>query len=714
MGAAADRLLVLPTPKRLTFGTGTLALGDPMRVGMVGECAAPARWLAAQVEELRGRKCALDASPESAPIVLGLLPELRRVGLAPEGRQASAAFTGDLGRAQGYVLEVDAERAVLAAHTEAGLRHAAASLLQLIGPEGIRRARIEDRPDFAFRAADWVLNAEINRWAYERGDGPEATLTRMRRKLDLAARLKFNVVWFDGFGWDTDRAPGYAQFVRTLAREARARGIRLAHAGYGGGYGFAYQRSPLYRARYMGHAYENRRPWPDGERYDCIGEPGYPDSRHHGTCLANAALQDAKLAELTGFVAACEPGLLYIHDIDTGRWEPAMRGWMQRCDECRARWPNDDPAAEDGMAGAYVTWFARVVAAVNAVASADGDYQAERDCEIAFVGPVYSIASEPDADWEAQCRYFATISRLLGPAANVQFGFREQLVGENGRPRLAEIAAALDAVGHGHGVFVVSFCGGDAYYNDQPVAPAPALNRYFLGARTAYVVNFGGAAEPAQMVAAQFAWNTDAPGAVPITSDYTEALAQLEAARDGTLRPPEIYGPGGLIERACELLYGPEAGPLLARVFGAERPEDWPVVAAWPSFSRELRRLEARAEFDPQTRAEHWRSRGAATKRAAALVDRALEGSLPDATRCDLSWLQARMDLHAAMCTLLADTWTVAGAPQAAGAAVAAWGEFAERLRVAFPAECVDPLCGDIGAALELSEALRDLTGALA
>lgn len=48
------------------------------------------------------------------------------------------------------------------------------------------------------------------------------------------------------------------------------------------------------------------------------------------------------------------------------------------------------------------------------------------------------------------------------------------------------------------------------------------------------------------------------------------------------------------------------------------------------------------------------------------------------------------------------------------GAAAAAWRESVERLRVAFPTECVDPLCGDVGAALELFEALRDLTGALA
>ncbi len=633
---------VIPSPKLLTSRRGHLPLGERVSIAAAGRAATrPAAWLAGQLEGT------LTDDPAGAAIVLGLLPDLLSAGLAPESWAERDAFASALGREQGYVLSVTPERAVLGALEPAGLFHAAACLLQLAEPEGLRCAEVEDRPDFRFRVANWLLNVEINRWAYERGDGRDATLARLRCKIDLAERLRLNVIWFDGFGWDPHRTPDYAEIVREIARYARERGIRLAHAGYGGGYGFAYQRSALYSAPYMGRAYENRRPWPDGATYDCIGEPSYPESRHHGTCLSNAEMQDAKLAELTEFARACEPGMLYIHDIDSGRLAVAQEGWLQRCDNCRRAWPNDDATAPDGMAGAYAAWFRRMTDAIAPVRSDDDDYQGERDCELVFVGPVYTAATESDEDWDASCRYFETVSRLLGPAPNVQFGIREQLVSDREpRMRVAELAARLDAVGNGHGVFVAAFCGGDGYYSDQPLSPAPALNRYAMGARTIYSVNFGGAAEPAQVLAAEFAWNAEAPGAVEIAGSREEALAQLEASRSGALRPPEIYAPGGLLDEACEALYGPHAGRLVARALRGDGRLHWPIVAIWPSFSREVGKLAEVGSSACSARARYWEARVNATEAAANLVLEAERAqSLTDAQREDLKWLASRLHL---------------------------------------------------------------------
>ncbi len=557
-------------------------------------------------------------------------------------------------------------------------------------------------PSFRLRVADWLLNVEANRWAYERGDGEEATLARMRRKIDLAARLRLNVIWFDGFGWDPHRTPGYAQMVRGLARYARERGIRLAHAGYGGGYGFAYQGSAIYSARYMGRSYENRRPWPEGEVYDCIGEPSYPTSRHHGTCLSNRQMQDAKLAELSEFVRECEPGMLYIHDIDAGRWASAQRGWLQRCDECRRLWPSDDAAAPDGMAGAYAAWFRRLVDAVSAIRSDDGSYHAERDCELAFVGPLYTAASDTDEEWEASCRYFETISRLFCPAPNVEFGIREQMLSDREpRVRVAELAGRLDAVGNGHGVMVIAFCGGDGYYSDQSISSAATLNRYFLGARTLYSVHLGGV-EPAMAIAAQYAWNAEVPGAAKIAGSRAESLAQLAASQSGALRPPEVYAAGGLLEMACRAFYGAEAGPLVAEALSTERA-DWPVVAIWPSFSREVRALSDGRVRDHAERAEHWRARGEVTLAGARTVADALEVATETA-RGDLRWLHARMRLGSEFCELLARAWE-SRASESGGAEVAdAWQALAMHLRDEAPSGYVDPLGGDITGAIEIAE----------
>lgn len=564
-------------------------------------------------------------------------------------------------------------------------------------------------PSFRFRVADWLLNVEINRWAYERGEGREATIALLKRKIDLAARLRLNVIWFDGFGWDPHRTPEYAQTVRGIARYARERGIRLAHAGYGGGYGFTYQGSALYSARYMGRAYENRRPWPHGAVYDCMGEPSYPESRHHGTCLSNAAMQDAKLAELAEFVRECEPGMLYIHDIDAGRLASARTGWLQRCDDCRREWPNDDATAPDGMAGAYAAWFRRIVGAIAPIRSDDGSYDAGRDCELVFVGPLYTSAADSDDDWEASCHYFETISRILGPAPNVQFGIREQLLSDREpRMRVAELAARLDAVGNGHGVFVVAFCGGDGYYSDQPVSPAATLNRYALGARTIHSVNLGGAVEPAQVIAAQFAWNADAPGAVEVAGSRREALAQLAGSRSGTLRPPEVYAPGGMLDAGCELLYGPEAGRLVARALRGDTRGRWPVVAIWPSFSREVGRLTERRGSDLEERARYWEARSHATRTAAGLVALAeVSGGLAEEQRDDLRWLRDRLRLGEAFASALVPALSPdAVVPWEAHWIAEQWQDLAHELRERAAGDFVDPLGGDVMAAIEIAEAL--------
>ena len=702
---------MLPTPRSAQFENGALPLAEPLTIAAVGgdEAARAARWLADQLQSERGVACRPADAPADAQVIIGLLGDLSRVGLADAAWERSTAFATPLGRAQGYVLDVGDERAVLAALTADGLRHAAASALQFTAPGGIRRGHIEDRPDFALRAADWLLNVEINRWAYERGDGREALFARLRRKLDLAARCKLNLVWFDGFGWDPERVPGYAEEVRALARYARERGIRLAHSGYGGGYGFAYQQSELYAAPYMSRAFENRRPWPDGAVYDCIGEVHYEESWHWGTCLSNEGLQDAKLHELTGFVAACEPGLLYIHDIDTGRWQGAAQAWLRRCDECRRRWPSDDATAPDGMAGAYAAWFRRVVDAIGAVVSADGDYRAARDCELVFVGPVYAAADEPDEDWQAECRYFETVSRLFGPAANVQFGVRELLLSEGSRrPRVGELAERLDAVGAGHGVFVVAFCGGDAYYSDQLVSPSPTLDRYSLGARTIYSVHLGGVTEPAQLVAAQYAWNTDAPGAAPVADSQREALAQLDAARSGALCPAEVFGQPGLLERACERLYGSCAGPHLAEVFSATAPEDRPVAMVWYTITREVGRLRSPQEFAAADRAAYWRSRERATAQAGGLVGEALAcDDLAPGTREDLDWLRRCLELGRRLCAGLALAWQALAESRDGAEVGAYWVELAAHIREQFPRDRFEPLGGDIAAAEETAELLR-------
>lgn len=252
---------------------------------------------------------------------------------------------------------------------------------------------------------------------------------------------------------------------------------------------------------------------------------------------------------------------------------------------------------------------------------------------------------------------------------------------------------------------MIAFCGGDGYYSDQPVSPAATLNRYFLGARTIYSVHLGGV-EPAQAVAAQYAWNADAPGAAEIAGGRAEALAQLAASQSGVLRPPEVYGQGGLLEAACGALYGAEAGPLVAEALRGDGAR-WPVVAIWPSFSREVRALSDGRVTDHAERAEHWRARGEVTLSAARKIGDALELA-SETSRDDLRWLHERVRLGSEFCDLLARAWESRASGGGADEVADAWQALAMRLRNEAPSGYVDPLGGDITGAIEIAEGLAN------
>jgi len=716
-GAAAIREAILPTPRRvLCRRAAPFRYDRPPDVAAVdgAGCGIAPAWLA----RMLGSRC--------------------RGG----GAQATFAIDASLPLAAadhdgGYRLTVDASGIAVRARTPGGLLCGAASVAQLVqcagAPGTIPACVIDDRPDVRFRVADWLLNLEINRWGYERGDGRTRLLARLKRKIDQAVRFKLNTVWFDGFGWDADRAPGYAAFVGALSDYARQRHVRLAFAGYGGGYGIAYQKGYMYETPYHGEVFRNRRRYPAGAVYPCVGHPGHPESRTYGTCLANAALQRRKLAELTRFVRACRPGMLYIHDIDAGHFEAARRSWMQRCPACRRRWPSDAMTDPAGAAGAYAAWFRQVAAAVGAVRAPGTGYRGDRDCELLFVGPVYTGVLDADELWERACDYFVLLSRLIGPAANVQFGIREQLVSDAPEPgpRVARLRRRLDAVGHGHGVFVVSFCGGDNFFNDQPVSPAAALQRAFDGARTVYTAGLGALAEPGQVVAAQFGWNGGAPGAPRLWKSRGEALALRSRVVCGAFAPDALYGRRGLLRRACEHLYGKAPAAALARAFALSadpaagaacgygsaaeqrRTRLFPLFCLCGFASGDVARLAAAAAADEGAhgRGLLWRTRETLTARALAYLATALRRMPADAAaREDVAWLLTCARVGRAACRALSAAWEWrdGAAPAAATRLRRALAALDDAVRPAEHASLTDPAGGDLSNWILFARRLRE------
>jgi len=622
------------------------------------------------------------------------------------------------GRPECYELRVEPGAVAARALTSEGLLRAEATLLQLLEPDEealrIPCCHIRDWPDFRYRcASDWLLNCEINRWSYDWGDGPAATLARLKRKLDFCFAHKVNQVWFDGFGWATDRATAapyaYTDLMRECTRYARARGIRLTFAGYGGGYGTAYQQSELYRLGYQGQVFYNRRPWPDGPLYDCTG-CDVPESRSLGTCPSNEDLQAAKIEDLRQFVTAVEPGFMYIHDVDTGGFAPSHQSWLWRCEECRRRWPSDEMIDPEGQAGAYAAWFRQVAAALHGVRT--GHYDASQDLGLIFTSPVYTSydeAGQPEL-WDQEVAYFRLLSRLIGPHPSLLFGFREQFYRADGGKKIAQLRQALDEVGHGHGIQVIAFGGGDNYTSDDLCNLSGAVAPVYRGAQAVCLSNGGLHEEPVQVLNAEFLWN-GAAGGFCVDPGANERMAEVwPQLLRGQWRPDEVCGAGGALQAICRHLWGAEAGDLMyrARLCGGDG-ESGPVAHVWWTITREVRRLTG--EYEPwndrvttEALAGRWRRRVAATREALGYARQAAELTEDE----DVTWFVRCLEVGLGFAEVLAAAY---GSPEDRQEARERLARLEQHLDREFDLVPTDVLGGDPGCWRETLASLREAIG---
>ncbi len=697
----SDDRRLWPVPREVTWGEGLLRLGSPpcCIVGHADSYAAEvlARRLQAPVRDTHPGGC--------VPMTLLTDPE--------------ADFARGLGRDQrpeAYRLTVDeAGIAILAAGPD-GLLRGAATLLQLLrdehGDVTAPFVTVTDFPAFRFRcASDWLLNVEANRWGYDWGDGLDAFRDRVERKLDLCFEHKINQVWFDGFGWDVDRFPGYAELMRHCTSYARRRGIRLTCAGYGGGYGTSYQTSELYRCGYQGQVFINRRPYPDGPEYLCCGLPEAPESRRYGTCPSNEALQTAKLGEMARFVAAVQPGFMYIHDIDTGIFRDAHEAWLARCDECRRRRPSDEMTDPQGQAGAMAAWFRRIREDLSAV-PAEGDYQPERDLTTVFVSPVYTDLHEPGQPdvWEREVEYFGLLSSLVGPVGNVQFGIREQFLHPSGEARVAQLRRALDDAGCGHGILVCTFGGGDNYVSDELTNQCGVLSSMQEGAESVYLANGGVHEEPVQLLNAEWLWNGRASSLAEHPRDAAEADALFEAIRKGEHRPPSVFAEGGALHSACCRLWGDDAGLHMYRAYLSGRAARSPVTRVWWAITREVRRLKGDTVEHGWTweeLRERWQARIEATREAGGHAQAALSVD----PHPDIEWFVRCLQIgeRFARVVLQSVELRLEDSPENRARLAATLDDLQEYITREFDLEFTDILGGDPGCWQETVDALRDV-----
>ena len=305
----------------------------------------------------------------------------------------------------------------------------------------------------------------------------------------------------------------------------------------------------------------NRRSYPDGETYLCLDERA-PSER--GFCVTNAALLAEKQRRLREFVEATEPGVLYIHFVDEDDLRDATEIWLNRCEDCRARYPNDLVEAEDGKAGAQAAIFDAMCDTIFEVNHPDSGYEAARDCLVIFVSAPYTLWSEDDAAWDREVAYHCTVSRLMRHVDNVHFCIRENgLRRDTGAKRCRELAEALRTRGSGHEVMMY-FREGDSRDTTigwprsmqvpWPLLASPAMTASFEGAGSVLM-----AGSPPALLEVEYAWNLRGDGFYLDPATEGEWQQTYVSLSHGALRPEEIFGDGGFLGRMLTHLYG--AGP---------------------------------------------------------------------------------------------------------------------------------------------------------
>ncbi len=193
---------VIPTPQFLEFRSGSFLLqrAEPVHIRIAPARARQVDIAAALIRtELRGLQFEESLTPATSRAAI-VLWDTSKEGPPPFPLPKDSQEVLDERRyfGQSYILETRANREIwIIGSTGQGVLNGAATLVQLVELKGsdyeVPGTRIRDYPSFRYRAAaDWLLRAELNRWAYDWGDGMEGYIARIERKLDFCTRFKIN------------------------------------------------------------------------------------------------------------------------------------------------------------------------------------------------------------------------------------------------------------------------------------------------------------------------------------------------------------------------------------------------------------------------------------------------------------------------------------------------------------------------------------------
>jgi len=570
--------------------------------------------------------------------------------LAPAAEKAKWELRLALGYSrsepEAYRLTVAGTRIAITGTTWRGLLCGWATLRQLLDPESgkipaLRDTEIDDWSDIRYRAASrWLVDLEGTGMAYDWGRGPADTFRRYREKIDFAMRHKINFVFFEGFSFELDKYPGYADDLRELNRYAADRNVILEYGIHGIGIG---GRNPEFHdvvhcGFVKGLGDLNRRSYPDGEPYKCMGKDENHPTRYNGSCRSNEALNRLKQQQLIRFVSLVQPRALYIHHEDVS-FTGLATDWLWRCDECRKRWPDDEALSERGALGAVVYGMNVLCEALAEVKDPESGYDAARDCMVIFVPPGYGGGESSEEKWRKVSEMYDMISRLLAPGGNIYLCCREMYDGPGKRFLCIDKIAGIVRKYGEHKLFLFSINGADCYTNGGIFTPGAVYNGYFRAADCLF--NFAGTIfqETQEAYNAECCWNLP-----PLPEKFVSTPGSFVRPLVFYDTPPEFFRRGGFVRRFADAFYGRAAGKWMVKILelrhGSGRQALYPLLLANYMLRKKpygvFDRTDSLEGIDCETMRRDWRIVAGLTRRALGYAEAMAREELPAARREEL------------------------------------------------------------------------------
>jgi hypothetical protein len=189
---------------------------------------------------------------------------------------------------------------------------------------------------------------------------------------------------------------------------------------------------------------------------------------------------------------------------------------------------------------------------------------------------VYVPDSPASEDWSKTLILWQNIGRGLPKSSNVQIGFREVFPQRYGGGRWTDaFNTAMKAAKLPFGMFMYFAGGTDDWVSDYPLSGVPSMNILFRGAKTIYNGTGDLYREPMQVMAAEYSWNVRSTGFFTDPIENAGAIATWRRYVFAENEPVALFDTGKLYDQACNLLYGPQAGPLMAAFYriSAELPD---------------------------------------------------------------------------------------------------------------------------------------------